>query len=89
MHPFTSAANSKGRLQMPGRRTVNFEPKGGHVGRFGRASTDGISVNINIGLLADIEPDNLPILGVDCPSNLLQAGLHPSSGGLAAAVDLK
>ena len=23
---------------MPGRRTVNFEPKGGHVGRFGRAS---------------------------------------------------
>ena len=53
-----------------------------------RPSTDGISVNINIRLLSDIEPDDLPCLGVDGPCDLLQAGLHPGSSGLATAVDL-
>ena len=32
--------------------------------------TDGLSVYVDIGLLSHVHPDNLPVLGVDGPTNL-------------------
>ena len=32
--------------------------------------TDGLSVYVDIGLLSHDHPDNLPVLGVDGPTNL-------------------
>ena len=32
--------------------------------------TDGLSVYVDIGLLSHVHPDDLPVLGVDGPTNL-------------------
>merc|ERR1712032_1715371 len=44
----------------------------------GRPCTDRLTIDIDIGLLPHIEPDNLSILGVDGPSDLLQTAAAPS-----------
>merc|ERR1712107_9707 len=53
-----------------------------------RSGTHWLSIDIHIGLLSHIEPDDLPILGVDAASHLLQTSLDTSQGGLTTAVDL-
>ena len=55
----------------------------------GRSGTDGLSIDINIRLLSQIEPDDGSVLGVDIATDFLQSSLKTSQGGLAAAVDLE
>ena len=54
----------------------------------GGAGAVGVAVHEDAGLLAQVEPQDLPVLGVGGPGHLLQTRLHPGSGGLAAAVHL-
>merc|ERR1719411_2435258 len=52
-----------------------------------RTGAERLSVNIDGGLLPQVEPDDLPVLGVG-GGDLLQGFLKAFSGGLATAVDL-
>merc|ERR1719266_1583388 len=45
--------------------------------------THGLPIDIHIRLLPHVEPEDLPVLGVDGPGDLLQAGLDAGQGGLA------
>ena len=54
----------------------------------GGAGAVGVAVHKDAGLLAQVEPEDLPVLGVGGPGDLLQTRLHPGSGGLATAVHL-
>merc|ERR1711936_1474 len=55
----------------------------------GRASTDGVTINVDSGFLSEVEPDDGAILGIDGAADLLQGLLEALDGGLAAAVDLE
>merc|ERR1719402_585669 len=51
-------------------------------------STDWVTVSIDDWFLSQIEPYDLPFLGVNLPGDLLQDVLDPSNGWLACGVDL-
>merc|ERR1719348_2211953 len=55
----------------------------------GGAGADGLSVNVDIRLLAQVEPDDGTVLGVLVTAPLVQRILEALDGGLAAAVDLE
>ena len=55
----------------------------------GRPGADGLPVDVDVGLLPHVEPDDGAVLGVDRPADLLQGSLEPGQCWLAAAVDLE
>merc|ERR1719391_1516412 len=55
----------------------------------GRAGTDGVAVDIDSGLLTEVEPDDGAILGVDGAADLLKGLLEALNGWLSTAVDLE
>ena len=54
----------------------------------GRPGAQRLAVDIDHGLLSQVEPDDLAVLGVDGSAHLLQALLESLSCGLATEVDL-
>ena len=54
-----------------------------------RTSTDGVAIHIDSWLLAEIEPDDRSILGVDGATDLLKGLLESLDGWLSTAVDLE
>merc|ERR1719397_1304146 len=76
-------------------RLVFLESVPGHVAELsvlpdlvGRAGADGLTVNIDARLLAQVEPDDLSILGVNGAGDFVEGGLEASNGWLTAQVDL-
>merc|ERR1712020_322866 len=54
----------------------------------GRPGADGLTVDIHVGLLPQVQPDDGAVLGVDGAGHLLEDVLEASGSGLASAVDL-
>merc|ERR550534_2650892 len=53
-----------------------------------RPCTNRLAVDIDIGLLPQVQPDDWAVLGVDGAGHLLEDVLDAIEGGLAAGVDL-
>merc|ERR1712045_666704 len=74
---------------------VSIESRSGDSSKLGiladlvwRPGADGSSIDVHIWLLPHVQPDDLPILGVDGTAHLLEAVLETLCSGLATAVDL-
>merc|ERR1712184_233855 len=74
---------------------VSIESRSGDSSKLGilanlvwRPGADGSAVDVHIWLLPHVQPDDLPILGVDGAAHLLEAVLEALCSGLATAVDL-
>merc|ERR1719209_977832 len=74
---------------------VSIESRSGDSSKLGiladlvwRPGADGSSIDVHIWLLPHVQPDDLPILGVDGAAHLLEAVLEALCSGLATAVDL-
>merc|ERR1719220_1868495 len=54
----------------------------------GRPGADGLAVDVHVGLLPQVQPDDGAVLGVDGAGHLLEDALEAGGSGLAGAVDL-
>merc|ERR550519_202392 len=54
----------------------------------GRPGAEGLTVDIHVGLLPQVQPDDGAVLGVDGAGHLLEDVLEAGGSGLTSAVDL-
>merc|ERR1719397_1085699 len=54
-----------------------------------RPGTDGLTIDVDVRFLSQIEPDDRPVLGVDVTTDFLQSSLKPGQSGLTTAVNLE